>query len=265
MSQVLLHDSAWLHTSLCTREAIATVRWTVLPHLRYSPDLVPSDLHLFGPLKDALEDIVLWMMRAETWCVWRAAVLQQRVLCGWLTVDNGGDLMWCDVTWLHLMWLDLTLFNVTWLELTWLDLMWFDLTGLDLTWPDFTWLDLTWLDLTWLYLAWLELTWLDVNWCDVMWLDLMWLDLNSLHFTSLCQTSSAGRYRQFTKSCPSLMVSRNNSFSHSVPLQNLRIPFSLVSLGLPLDVFTLCSSLTGNFGLSLTPHFYNMPIPSQPC
>jgi len=45
-----------------------TVRWTVLPHPRYSPDLVPSDLHVFGPLLDALED-VLWMIGAETWCV----------------------------------------------------------------------------------------------------------------------------------------------------------------------------------------------------
>jgi histone-lysine N-methyltransferase SETMAR len=28
--------------------------WTVLPHPPYSPDLAPSDLHLFGALKDAI-------------------------------------------------------------------------------------------------------------------------------------------------------------------------------------------------------------------
>jgi histone-lysine N-methyltransferase SETMAR len=28
--------------------------WTVLPHPPYSPDLAPSDFHLFGSLKDAL-------------------------------------------------------------------------------------------------------------------------------------------------------------------------------------------------------------------
>jgi hypothetical protein len=28
--------------------------WTVLPHSPYSPDLAPSDFHLFGSLKDAL-------------------------------------------------------------------------------------------------------------------------------------------------------------------------------------------------------------------
>jgi histone-lysine N-methyltransferase SETMAR len=28
--------------------------WTVLPRPLYSPDLTPSDFHIFGPLKDAL-------------------------------------------------------------------------------------------------------------------------------------------------------------------------------------------------------------------
>ena len=28
--------------------------WTVAPHPPYSPDLAPSDLHLFGPMKDGL-------------------------------------------------------------------------------------------------------------------------------------------------------------------------------------------------------------------
>jgi len=60
-----------------------TVPWTVFPHPRYSPDLVPSDFHLFGPLQDALED-VLCMMRAETQCV--AGLLHLKC------VDNGGDL-----------------------------------------------------------------------------------------------------------------------------------------------------------------------------
>ena len=39
---------------LRTQEAIAKFGWTVLPHPSYSPDLAPSDFHLFGPLKDAL-------------------------------------------------------------------------------------------------------------------------------------------------------------------------------------------------------------------
>ena len=42
------------HASLRTQEAIAKFGWTLLPHPPYSPDLAPSYLHLFGPLKDAL-------------------------------------------------------------------------------------------------------------------------------------------------------------------------------------------------------------------
>jgi hypothetical protein len=33
---------------------IAKFGWTVLPHPPYSPDLAPSDFHLFGPMKDGL-------------------------------------------------------------------------------------------------------------------------------------------------------------------------------------------------------------------
>jgi histone-lysine N-methyltransferase SETMAR len=51
---LLLHDNARPHTSLLTREATATMEWIVLLHPPYSPDLAPSDFHLFDPLKDAL-------------------------------------------------------------------------------------------------------------------------------------------------------------------------------------------------------------------
>jgi histone-lysine N-methyltransferase SETMAR len=51
VTEVLLHhNSAGPHT----REAITKLQWTVLPHPPYSPDLVPSDYHLFSPLKDAI-------------------------------------------------------------------------------------------------------------------------------------------------------------------------------------------------------------------
>jgi histone-lysine N-methyltransferase SETMAR len=53
--KVLLHHSnVRPHTNLRTREAITKLQWTVLPHPLYSPDLAPSDYHLFGPLKDAI-------------------------------------------------------------------------------------------------------------------------------------------------------------------------------------------------------------------
>ena len=46
---IILHDNARL-----TSEANAKVGWEVLPHPSYSPDLAPSDYHLFGFVKDQL-------------------------------------------------------------------------------------------------------------------------------------------------------------------------------------------------------------------
>ena len=55
VSRVLLqHDNARPHTSLKTRETITSLGWTTLVHPPYSPDLAPSDYHLFGPLKEGL-------------------------------------------------------------------------------------------------------------------------------------------------------------------------------------------------------------------
>ena len=43
------------HTiSIRTRDTIASFRWTILPHRPYSPDLAPSDYHLFSPIKEGL-------------------------------------------------------------------------------------------------------------------------------------------------------------------------------------------------------------------
>jgi hypothetical protein len=55
VTKVLLHhNNARPHPSLRTREAITKLQWTVLSHPPYSPDLAPSNYHLFGPLKDAI-------------------------------------------------------------------------------------------------------------------------------------------------------------------------------------------------------------------
>ena len=51
MQRVLFHhDNAPPHTSAKTRETIDSMGWTTLPHPPYSPDLAPSDYHLFGPM-----------------------------------------------------------------------------------------------------------------------------------------------------------------------------------------------------------------------
>ena len=49
---LLLHDNAWLYTSLRTRETIASFMRITLPHPTYSPDLVTSDYHLFSSMKE---------------------------------------------------------------------------------------------------------------------------------------------------------------------------------------------------------------------
>ena len=74
----LLHDNACPHVSRQTIDVIQKLGWTVLPHPPYSPDLAPSDYHLFGKLKDELrgtrfdnnEDLVTavkqWFKRARS-------------------------------------------------------------------------------------------------------------------------------------------------------------------------------------------------------
>jgi hypothetical protein len=50
--RVLLHnDNARPHTAQATQERIQELQWELPEHLPHSPDLVPSDFHLFGLLK----------------------------------------------------------------------------------------------------------------------------------------------------------------------------------------------------------------------
>ena len=51
---ILLHDNARPHTAAKTLEWLQKYTWEKLQHPAYSPDLAPSDYHLFGPLKREL-------------------------------------------------------------------------------------------------------------------------------------------------------------------------------------------------------------------
>lgn len=51
---VLQHDNAKPHTSVMTRKKISQLGWDVLPHPSYSPDLAPSDFHLFLSLQNSM-------------------------------------------------------------------------------------------------------------------------------------------------------------------------------------------------------------------
>jgi hypothetical protein len=51
---LFLHDSPRPHTVACTRKTLQVLKFEVLDHPAYSPDLAPSDFHIFGPLKVAV-------------------------------------------------------------------------------------------------------------------------------------------------------------------------------------------------------------------
>jgi len=52
---LLLHDNARLHTARATTDALETLKFEVLSHPPYSPDLAPSDFHFFPHLKRDLK------------------------------------------------------------------------------------------------------------------------------------------------------------------------------------------------------------------
>ena len=51
----LLHDNAGPHSTHVTTVLLKKFKWDVLDHLPYSPDLAPSDFHLFLHLKKHLD------------------------------------------------------------------------------------------------------------------------------------------------------------------------------------------------------------------
>jgi hypothetical protein len=50
----MLHDNARPHTAAATQDPIATFGWEQFVNLPYSPDLAPSDFHVFLQLESFL-------------------------------------------------------------------------------------------------------------------------------------------------------------------------------------------------------------------
>lgn len=51
-----LHDNAKPHVAKVTKKKPTGLNWTVIPHPPYSPDLAPSDYHLFLSLSNSLRE-----------------------------------------------------------------------------------------------------------------------------------------------------------------------------------------------------------------
>ena len=65
---IFLHDNAPSHTAKRVRETIETFSWEILAHAAYSPDLAPSDYHLFASLGHALaEQPFTWYENLQEW------------------------------------------------------------------------------------------------------------------------------------------------------------------------------------------------------
>jgi hypothetical protein len=69
-SVCFFQDNARPHTAALTMSTLLKLKWDVLPHPPYSPDLAPSDYHLFGPMKGFLGGMIFRkiMMRSLQLC-----------------------------------------------------------------------------------------------------------------------------------------------------------------------------------------------------
>ena len=47
---IILHNNPWLHVTQPTLQKLNELGYKVLPHLRYSPALLPTDYHFFKHL-----------------------------------------------------------------------------------------------------------------------------------------------------------------------------------------------------------------------
>ena len=97
----VLHDNAWPHSAAQTQDLITSFTWQQMDHPPFTPDLAPSDFHLFLHLKkflgskrfdddDDLKDVV------QKWLTSQAAAfyeedIQKLVPCYEKCLNNVGE------------------------------------------------------------------------------------------------------------------------------------------------------------------------------
>jgi hypothetical protein len=64
---ILQHDNARPQTANVTKVAIQELDWEILPHPSYSPDLPPSDYHLFRSLSNNLHEVSFTNAELQNW------------------------------------------------------------------------------------------------------------------------------------------------------------------------------------------------------
>ena len=65
---LFLHDNAPAHWALATQKKLACLGFQCLDHPPYSPDLAPSDYHLFPGLKKTIESLPFFVRRGGRCC-----------------------------------------------------------------------------------------------------------------------------------------------------------------------------------------------------
>ena len=98
---ILLHDNARPHVSKAVIDVLKELKWDILPHPPYSPDIAPSDYHLFQSMAHALleqrfknhGDVKKWL---DEWISLKSPNFYydgiHKLLTNWKTlIDNDGN------------------------------------------------------------------------------------------------------------------------------------------------------------------------------